>query len=274
VIPTANVHQPSIRAQTTAHDVSIRSSTITGADRRGWASHSVSRSWQTIDDPENARTGTVAVRPPGSSRRSRPRLHGNARRLEARPWGPASAAELGVVDLIAQHDVEPDQQAPGQGHLRFGPAVVGRIRKAAPSPMSNSPPSGSRPIGFTRTGTTPSIRSADDRSSIYCLIVLRALTPCAGPTIRKPSGFGLALICAERTRQAGRFQSSSAPRVLLSPGGEQREIERRRGVMQNYAERLRAGSARPSPVIRMSLARALARGVNCTGSCGRASSRT
>jgi hypothetical protein len=27
----------------------------------------------------------------------------------------------------------------------------------------------------------------------------------------------LALICAERTRQAGRFQSSSAPRVLLSP---------------------------------------------------------
>src|SRR4030095_2308579 len=88
---------------------------------------------------------------------------------EARPLGPASAAELGVVDLIAQHDVEPDQQAPGQGHLRFGPAVVGRIRKAAPSPMSNSPPSGSRPIGFTRTGTTPSIRSADDRSSIYCL---------------------------------------------------------------------------------------------------------
>jgi len=29
----------------------------------------------------------------------------------------------------------------------------------------------------------------------------------------------LALICAERTRQAGRFQSSSAPRVLLSPRG-------------------------------------------------------
>jgi hypothetical protein len=31
----------------------------------------------------------------------------------------------------------------------------------------------------------------------------------------------LALICAERTRQAGRFQSSSAPRVLLGPRGEQ-----------------------------------------------------
>jgi hypothetical protein len=27
----------------------------------------------------------------------------------------------------------------------------------------------------------------------------------------------LALICAERTRRAGRFQSSSAPRVLFSP---------------------------------------------------------
>jgi hypothetical protein len=52
----------------------------------------------------------------------------------------------------------------------------------------------------------------------------------------------LALICAERTRPAGRFQSSSAPRVLLSPRGEQGELERRRAVTPNYAERLRAGS--------------------------------
>jgi len=37
--------------------------------------------------------------------------------------GPASAAELVVVDLIAQHDVEPYEEAPGQGHLRFGPAA-------------------------------------------------------------------------------------------------------------------------------------------------------
>ena len=37
--------------------------------------------------------------------------------------GTASAAELVVVDLIAQHDVEPDEEAPGQGHLRFGPAA-------------------------------------------------------------------------------------------------------------------------------------------------------
>jgi hypothetical protein len=35
----------------------------------------------------------------------------------------------------------------------------------------------------------------------------------------------LALICAERTRQAGRFQSSSAPRVLLSAQPEDRELE-------------------------------------------------
>ena len=37
--------------------------------------------------------------------------------------GTASAAELVIVDLIAQHDVEPDEEAPGQGHLRFGPAA-------------------------------------------------------------------------------------------------------------------------------------------------------
>ena len=35
---------------------------------------------------------------------------------------------------------------------------------------------------------------------------------------------GLALICAERTCQAGRFQSSSAPSVPLSPRVERREI--------------------------------------------------
>jgi hypothetical protein len=54
---------------------------------------------------------------------------------------------------------------------------------------------------------------------------------------------GLALICAERTRETRRFQSSSAPRVLLNPRSEQRELEQRRTVVQNYAERLRAGSS-------------------------------
>jgi hypothetical protein len=53
----------------------------------------------------------------------------------------------------------------------------------------------------------------------------------------------LALICAERTRQADRFQSSSAPRGLLSPQGEERERERRRVLKRNCAKRLRTGSA-------------------------------
>ena len=57
----------------------------------------------------------------------------------------------------------------------------------------------------------------------------------------------LALICAELTRETRRFQSSSAPRVLLSPQGWQRELEQWRMVVRNYAERLRAGSS-PAPV--------------------------
>src|SRR4029453_12381427 len=119
--PAVTVHQPSIRAREAAHDVVF--DRRRSWDRRGWASQSIGRSRATINHPENARTGTVAVRPPGSSRRSRPRLHGNARRLEARLLGPASAAELGVVDLIAQHDVEPGPQAAGPGPLCFGPAA-------------------------------------------------------------------------------------------------------------------------------------------------------
>src|SRR5262249_21119988 len=92
-------------------------------DRRGWASQSVSRSRATINHPENARTGTVAVRPPPRLRPLRPRLHRSARQLRALTSGWASAAELVVVNLIAQHDVEPNEQAPGQSHLRFGPAA-------------------------------------------------------------------------------------------------------------------------------------------------------
>jgi hypothetical protein len=54
---------------------------------------------------------------------------------------------------------------------------------------------------------------------------------------------GLALICAERTHETRRFQSSSAPRVLLSPRGEQRKFEQRRTLVQNYAGKLSAGSS-------------------------------
>src|SRR5258708_29274509 len=121
VRPAVTVHQPSIRARDAAHDVVF--DRRRSRDRRGWASQSVSRSQATINHPENARTGTVAVRPTRRSRPLRPRLHRSARQLEAPAAGAASAAELVAVDLITQPDVEPDEQAPGQRSLRFGPAA-------------------------------------------------------------------------------------------------------------------------------------------------------
>src|SRR5687767_13455408 len=127
VQPAVTVHQPSIRARDAAHDVVF--DRRRSWDRRGWASQSVSRSRATINHPENARTGTVAVRPRRRSRPLRPRLHRSARQFEATAWRSASAAELVVIDLIAQHDVEPDEQAPRQRHLRFGPAAPPEDRK-------------------------------------------------------------------------------------------------------------------------------------------------
>src|SRR5262249_15033136 len=113
----ASVHQPSIRARAAAHDVSIRSSTIDTANRRGWAPHSMSRSWQTIDHPENARTGTSAV---GSGPALARRLHDERDR-----WGVTrdtpKAAELVIVNLIAEHDVEADEELAGESHLGLGP---------------------------------------------------------------------------------------------------------------------------------------------------------
>src|SRR5258708_22364924 len=53
--------------------------------------------------------------------------------------------------------------------------------------MSNSPLSDSRPIGFTPTGTTPSIRPADDRSSIYCLTSPKRNMSTHCPTRNDPS---------------------------------------------------------------------------------------
>ncbi len=116
--PAASVHQPSIRAQTTAHDVSIRSSTIDGADRRGGASHSMSRSSQTIDHLENARTGTSAL---GSGPRSGRALHDGHREWMG-SGRPAAAPEFFVVNLIAQHDVETHEELAGQGDFGLGPA--------------------------------------------------------------------------------------------------------------------------------------------------------
>ena len=121
VQPAVTVHQPSIRAREAAHDVVF--DRRRSADRRGWASQSVSRSLATINHPENARTGTAAVRPTRRSRPLRPRLHRSSRELEAITWDSTSAAELVVVDVVTQHNVEADEQAPGQRHLRFGPAA-------------------------------------------------------------------------------------------------------------------------------------------------------
>src|SRR5262245_25650514 len=120
----ASVHQPSIRAQTAAHDVSIRSSTIDVADHRGWASHSMSRSWQTMDDSENARTGPSALG-------SRP---ATARALPGRRRGPRRAtasAKFLVVDVIAEHDVEAHQERPGEGHPGLGSSATVQYREGA-----------------------------------------------------------------------------------------------------------------------------------------------
>ncbi len=37
--------------------------------------------------------------------------------------GTAPAAEFVVIDLVAQHDVEPDQQPPGECDLGLGPTT-------------------------------------------------------------------------------------------------------------------------------------------------------
>src|SRR6185503_3934259 len=108
-VPAAPVHQPSIRAWTTAHDVSIRSSTITPLDRRGWASQSVSRSWWTINHPENARTGTSALGTRGPSARRLRGGRGDGINCDARAPHAAAAPELLVVDLVPKHDVEANE---------------------------------------------------------------------------------------------------------------------------------------------------------------------
>ena len=118
--PMANVHQPSIRARTAAHDISIRSSTIAGSARRGWASHSVSRSWQTIDDPENARTGPSAWGDRSAIARA---LFDGEGRVPGRSRAPASAKLL-VVDLVAEHDIETHEELTSKGDFRLGPAAT------------------------------------------------------------------------------------------------------------------------------------------------------
>jgi hypothetical protein len=71
----------------------------------------------------------------------------------------------------------------------------------------------------------------------------RVLPPCTRLTKKSFAVEGLALICAERTRETRRFQSSSAPRVLYGTEREQQELKPRCRVARNCAERLRAGSS-------------------------------
>ncbi len=78
----------------------------------------MSRSRATIDHSENARTGTAAPGPE-SSRAARAlrasREDGLSWRREA-----AAAAELSVVNLIANHDEEADEELAGYGHAGLG----------------------------------------------------------------------------------------------------------------------------------------------------------
>src|SRR5258708_19934515 len=96
VQPAVTVHQPSIRARDAAHDVVF--DRRRSRDRRGWASQSVSRSRTTINDPENARTGTVAVRPTRRSRPFRPRLHRSPPPLQATLLASPSPPDLLLPD--------------------------------------------------------------------------------------------------------------------------------------------------------------------------------
>jgi len=76
----------------------------------------VSRSLATIDHPENARTGTAA----------RPRVLASdvlglrGARMEVRARDAAAPSELGVVNLIANHDEEADEELAGHGHAGLG----------------------------------------------------------------------------------------------------------------------------------------------------------
>ena len=75
----------------------------------------------TINHPENARTGTVAVGPRGRAWPLGARLLGAWRRYQAVAPSAPTPAELVVVDLVAQHHVKTNQQAAGEGDFGLGP---------------------------------------------------------------------------------------------------------------------------------------------------------
>src|SRR5262245_3694282 len=75
----------------------------------------MSRSWPTIDDPENARTGPSAW---GSPAMARALPRGPGRGLGGRR--ASTPANLLIVDLIAEHDGEAPEEFAGEGDLRLG----------------------------------------------------------------------------------------------------------------------------------------------------------
>src|SRR4030095_4091435 len=110
-------------------------------DRRGWASHSVSRSWQTIDDPENARTGPSAW----GRRLATARALCDRHRRMLCAGRTAAPTELLIVDLIAEHDIQAYEELAGQGHFGLRPpASMQDGEVAAPQIVVRPPRQGRR----------------------------------------------------------------------------------------------------------------------------------
>ena len=71
-------------------------------------------------DSENAHAGTSAL---GSRASFAERLHGGCERPSG-PRGATPAAELVVIDLIAEHNVEADEELAGERYSRLGTAAA------------------------------------------------------------------------------------------------------------------------------------------------------
>ena len=131
--PNGSVHQPSIRARIAAHDVSIRSSTIHPADRRGGAAHSIARPQR-----PSITAGTPALERLLGRIRRWSRSHGRGRSLH---WlgRAATTPKLCVVDVITEHDVEAHEELPGEGDPGRGPSAAMQKGEVATSQILIGP---------------------------------------------------------------------------------------------------------------------------------------
>ena len=122
--PTVPFHGRMLRQTSTSHPfahaprrmTSVSDRRRSSGDHRGGASHSMSRSWQTIDHHENARTGPSAS---GSRWPLARGLHGRRDRPSG-SRGTAPPAKFVVVNLVAEHDVEADEELAGERHSGLG----------------------------------------------------------------------------------------------------------------------------------------------------------